>query len=331
MSAEKFCLKWNNFESNVSCALKDIREDCEFFDVTIACEDKQLQAHKLILSACSSFFKNVLYRNKHQHPLLYLKGISVRDMEAVLNFMYNGEVNVAQDDLNSFLQVAEDLKVKGLTQNNQGDSETDSKDSAPAIFKGGPKSDPHRSLSSECVTIPAAKQLHSSPSIPKTTLQPPREDDCQIISPRVKSEPQDMSSNTHQAEQEQTIIKLQMQDTMLEQQMQESMMEQQMQESMMDQQMQESMMEQYDDHYGDFDGQFVDQGFDQSMAGQDGTGTGLKDTCPVCLKEMLKTNIPKHMKKKHAPDDPAECPFCFKVFKTSYNMKDHVRYMHKSV
>jgi hypothetical protein len=44
---------------------------------------------------------------------------------------------------------------------------------------------------------------------------------------------------------------------------------------------------------------------------------------------MLKANIPKHMKKKHAPDDPAECPFCFKVFKTSYNMKDHVRYMHK--
>jgi hypothetical protein len=113
MSSEKFCLKWNNFESNVSCALKDIREEREFFDVTLACEDEQLQAHKLILSSCSSFFKNVLYRNKHQHPLLYLKGISVRDMEAVLNFMYNGEVNVAQDDLNSFLQVAEDLNVKG--------------------------------------------------------------------------------------------------------------------------------------------------------------------------------------------------------------------------
>ena len=57
--------------------------------------------------------------------------------------------------------------------------------------------------------------------------------------------------------------------------------------------------------------------------------SGPKSSCPVCLKEMLKTNIPKHMKKKHAPDDPAECPFCFKVFKTNYNMKDHVRYMHK--
>ena len=113
MSSEKFCLRWNDFEKNISSAFKDIREDKEFFDITIACEDEQLQAHKVILSACSPFFKNVLRRNQHQHPLLYLKGVSFRDMEAVLNFMYHGEVNVAQDDLNSFLQVAEDLRVKG--------------------------------------------------------------------------------------------------------------------------------------------------------------------------------------------------------------------------
>ena len=113
MSSEKFCLRWNDFESNVSSAFKDIRDEKEFFDITIACEDEQLQAHKVILSACSPFFKNVLRRNQHQHPLLYLKGVSFRDMEAVLNFMYHGEVNVAQDDLNSFLQVAEDLRVKG--------------------------------------------------------------------------------------------------------------------------------------------------------------------------------------------------------------------------
>ena len=114
MTSEKFCLRWNDFEKNISSAFKDIREDKEFFDITIACEDEQLQAHKLILSACSPFFKGVLRRNQHQHPLLYLKGVSFRDMEAVLNFMYHGEVNVAQDDLNSFLQVAEDLRVKGI-------------------------------------------------------------------------------------------------------------------------------------------------------------------------------------------------------------------------
>ena len=113
MSSEKFCLRWNDFERNISAAFKDIREDREFFDVTIACEDEQMQAHKVILSACSPFFKNVLRRNAHQHPLLYLKGVAFRDIQYILTFIYNGEVNVAQDDLNSFLQVAEDLKVKG--------------------------------------------------------------------------------------------------------------------------------------------------------------------------------------------------------------------------
>jgi len=117
MSAEKFCLRWNDFEANISTAFRELREDKDFFDVTLACDDDQLQAHKVILSACSPFFRTVLKRNKHEHPLLYLKGVKYIDLVAVLNFMYHGEVNVAQEELNSFLAVAEDLKVKGLTQN----------------------------------------------------------------------------------------------------------------------------------------------------------------------------------------------------------------------
>jgi len=122
MQTEKFCVQWNEFEKDISSAFRHIREDRDFFDITIACEDDQIEAHKVILSVCSPFFKNVLLRNKHQHPLIYLKGVSYRDMEAVLNFMYHGEVNIAQDDLNSFLQVAEDLSVRGLTQHNYPDS-----------------------------------------------------------------------------------------------------------------------------------------------------------------------------------------------------------------
>merc|ERR1712128_337566 len=83
MTSEKFCLRWNDFERNISGAFREIRQEKEFFDITIACEDEQLQAHKVILSACSPFFKNILYRNHHQHPLLYLKGISIKDMEYV--------------------------------------------------------------------------------------------------------------------------------------------------------------------------------------------------------------------------------------------------------
>jgi len=116
MSNEKFCLRWNDFENNISNAFKELRDDKDFFDVTLACDDEQIPAHKVILAACSPFFRNILRRNNHQHPLLYMKGVKFSDLQAVLNFMYHGEVNVAQEELNSFLAVAEDLRVKGLTQ-----------------------------------------------------------------------------------------------------------------------------------------------------------------------------------------------------------------------
>jgi len=123
-SSEKFCLRWNDFETNISGAFRELRDDKDFFDITLACDDDQIQAHKLILSACSPFFRTVLRRNRHEHPLLYLKGVKYADLVSVLNFMYHGEVNVAQEELNSFLAVAEDLKVKGLTQSSPEDKKS---------------------------------------------------------------------------------------------------------------------------------------------------------------------------------------------------------------
>jgi len=129
--SDKFCLRWNDFESNISAAFKELRDDKDFFDVTLACDDDQLLAHKVILSACSPFFKTVLRRNRHQHPLLYLKGVKYQELVAVLNFMYHGEVNVAQEELNSFLAVAEELKVKGLTQNGSSSSSKSNNSTPP--------------------------------------------------------------------------------------------------------------------------------------------------------------------------------------------------------
>merc|ERR1712223_972266 len=130
-TTDKFFLRWNDFESNISAAFKELRDDNDFFDVTLACDDDQLLAHKVILSACSPFFKTVLRRNQHQHPLLYLKGVKYQELVAVLNFMYHGEVNVAQEELNSFLAVAEELKVKGLTQNGSSSSSKSNNSTSP--------------------------------------------------------------------------------------------------------------------------------------------------------------------------------------------------------
>jgi len=145
MSSDKFCLRWNDFESNISVAFRELREDKDFFDVTLACDDEQIQAHKVILSACSPFFRSILKRNPHSHPLLYLRGVKYSDLLSVLNFMYHGEVNVAQEDLNSFLAVAEEMKVKGLTQNNQTSSSKPSQSpySAPPHTAPRHKPSPH--------------------------------------------------------------------------------------------------------------------------------------------------------------------------------------------
>ena len=113
-SSEKFCLRWNDFEVNISNAFHELKEEKDFTDVTLACADTQVEAHKVILAASSPFFKRILKKNPHSHPLIYLKGIKASDVEAVLNYIYHGEVNLEEANLKTFLEVAEDLEVKGL-------------------------------------------------------------------------------------------------------------------------------------------------------------------------------------------------------------------------
>jgi len=182
-SSEKFCLRWNDFESNISLAFREIRDEKDFFDCTLSCGSRQIQAHKLILSACSPFFRSILRQNPHQHPLLYMKGVAFTDMQAVLNFMYHGEVNVAQDELNSFLAVAEDLKVKGLTQNNSSDSNSSSKPKSEAssnVPRPRPPRQDEPSFSKRAQTVtsnqPSAQRIHE-------------DDEIQEVVPIVKQEP----------------------------------------------------------------------------------------------------------------------------------------------
>jgi len=113
---ENLRLRWNDFESNIAKAFRELREAKDFFDVTLVCDEDQIHAHKIILSACSPFFSKVLRRSpQHKHPLIYLKDVKFSELTSLLNFIYMGEVIVNREDLNSFLLVAEDLKVKGLS------------------------------------------------------------------------------------------------------------------------------------------------------------------------------------------------------------------------
>ena len=113
---EKFCLKWNDFQKNIDTAIGSLRQDEEFSDVTLASEDgKQIEAHRFILAASSPFFKNMLKRNRHTHPLIYMRGIKSDDLVSILDFLYHGETNIYQENLDSFLKIAEELSLKGLS------------------------------------------------------------------------------------------------------------------------------------------------------------------------------------------------------------------------
>jgi len=187
MATEKFCLRWNDFESNISTAFRELRDDKDFFDVTLACEDEQIQAHKVILSACSPFFRGVLRRNPHAHPLLYLKGVKFTDLQSVLSFMYHGEVNVAQEELNSFLAVAEELRVKGLTQNNQSNSGASSHTKKDSYSAPRPAPPPAPRIPDRDPVPPPQKKRNISSYAPSSA--PHEDDDIQEVMPTVKTEP----------------------------------------------------------------------------------------------------------------------------------------------
>ena len=103
---QKLCLQWNDFQENVKVALVNLRSDKSFTDVTLACEDgQQLEAHRVILAASSPFFQKLLQTTKHPNPLIYMRGVRFEDLLAIIDFLYCGETNVFQENLDSFLSI----------------------------------------------------------------------------------------------------------------------------------------------------------------------------------------------------------------------------------
>ena len=319
-STEKFCLRWNDFESNISEAFRELREEKDFFNVTLACDDDQLQAHKVILSACSPFFRNIFRRNKHEHPLLYLKGVNYTNLVSVLNFMYHGEVNVAQEELNSFLAVAEDLKVKGLTQSN-------STDNRPPTSSSKPKNDDYQ-RKTETFTRPSK---HPQPQVKPSSAQStpyPHHDDVQELVP-VKSEPV-----VHDIPDTQTITPYNQYSAY--------------QEQGEDRVVADPGIEYGVEEYGDY-GQYSEDNYSAGtgLAQEHDENKGLDDLiaqsmktvvdelgnrmwkCEVCNRiNKDKTNTSKHVE-THFQGFAHHCPLCGKQSKSREAMRKHMSYYHK--
>ena len=122
MTSDKFNLKWKHFGAHTVKTFQDLLHDNFHHDVTLVCDEDQISAHKVILSASSTFFRNVLGKNPHAHPLIYVRGVKFTHLKSLITFIYSGETNVAHEDLGSFMELAEDLKVQGLTEDQGGES-----------------------------------------------------------------------------------------------------------------------------------------------------------------------------------------------------------------
>ncbi|XP_059487089.1 zinc finger and BTB domain-containing protein 17-like isoform X1 [Neocloeon triangulifer] len=119
MASQQYSLRWNNYVRHMTSAFESLRSDRDLIDVTLSCEGKKIPAHKMLLSACSSYFKDLFKENPCQHPVIIFRNVTFDDLMALVDFMYNGEVNVEQEQLASFLNTAELLQVQGLTNSSK--------------------------------------------------------------------------------------------------------------------------------------------------------------------------------------------------------------------
>ncbi|KAK0172130.1 hypothetical protein PV328_005488 [Microctonus aethiopoides] len=123
-SSQQFSLRWNNYLKHITCAFDTLRSDEDLVDVTLSCEGKRIRAHKMLLSACSTYFRDLFKENPCQHPVIIFRNVKFDDLAALIDFMYQGEVNVVQEQLASFLTTAELLAVQGLTDGTGKDNDS---------------------------------------------------------------------------------------------------------------------------------------------------------------------------------------------------------------
>lgn len=138
-SPQQFCLRWNNYQSNLTNVFDQLLQSESFVDVTLACDGHSVKAHKMVLSACSPYFQALFFDNPCQHPIVILKDIKWPELKAVVEFMYKGEINVSQEQIGPLLKVAESLKVRGLADVNSEHDLEGKPEEAMSVSPGRPK------------------------------------------------------------------------------------------------------------------------------------------------------------------------------------------------
>lgn len=115
MSAESFPLKWSDHLSSLSCSLSGLLSRSHLVDVTLSAGGDKVQCHRLVLSAASPYFEALFSEATAEHTVVYFHGVKTTALQAIVHFIYHGEVNVNQEDFKSVIRLANELKVNGLS------------------------------------------------------------------------------------------------------------------------------------------------------------------------------------------------------------------------
>lgn len=114
MSQSHYSLRWNNHQSHILSAFDALLQAETLVDVTLVCAETSVRAHKVVLSACSPFFQRIFSENPCKHPVIVLKDFHGWEVQAIVDFMYKGEISVGQEQLQNLIKAAESLQVRGL-------------------------------------------------------------------------------------------------------------------------------------------------------------------------------------------------------------------------
>ncbi|XP_040579757.1 uncharacterized protein [Lepeophtheirus salmonis] len=124
---DHFTLQWNDYQNHLMNAFTSLRNDKDFVDLTLSCEGRKISSHKMLLSACSPYFRGLLKDNPCPHPVIILRQTSYEDLVAIIHFVYNGEVSLHQSRVKSFIKTAKSLKIRGLCEASEfGEEEEES-------------------------------------------------------------------------------------------------------------------------------------------------------------------------------------------------------------
>ncbi|XP_059224055.1 uncharacterized protein LOC106091895 isoform X2 [Stomoxys calcitrans] len=149
MGSEHYCLRWNNHQSNLLGVFSQLLQDESLVDVTLSCsEGAPIRAHKVVLSACSSYFQSLFLDHPEKHPIVILKDVRFAELQTLVEFMYKGEVNVQYCQLSALLKTAESLKVKGLAEMTNQNTTLREPEREPERLR--PHSQPCKSSNSSC-------------------------------------------------------------------------------------------------------------------------------------------------------------------------------------